>query len=106
MKKELQDPIYLEISFDDVEDIQSNLEKILKSSDFLQVIKTEVLPRVVDAIEQNKKELTLFRMVYYGLDLVVEKKHYKSLLSKILAVYEQEEDYLKCVELKKLIDIL
>lgn len=104
--KQLQGPIYLEISFEDTEDIEANLRKILNSSDFIQVIKTEVLPRIEEAIEKNKKEFTLFRMVYYGFDLIVEKKYYKSLLSKILALYEQEEDYLKCIEVKKLIDIL
>ena len=43
-------------------------------------------------------------MVYYGLDLIVEKKQFKKLLNTILTIYQQEEDYLKCVEIKALID--
>lgn len=99
-------PIYLEVYFEEEEDIKENFEKILKSSDFKLIIKTEVHPRLQEAIEKNKKEFALFRMVFYGVDLVVDKKYYKPLLSKVLSIYEEEEDYLKCAEIKKLIDIL
>jgi hypothetical protein len=43
-------------------------------------------------------------MVYYGLDLSVDRKQFKKLLNTILTIYQHEEDYLKCVEIKNLID--
>lgn len=104
--EKLTGPIYLELAFDEDEDLKPALERILKSPDFSGIIKTEVYPRLEYAIEQNKKEFALFRLVYYGVDLVLEKKYYKDLLKKVLSLYEAEEDYLKCIEIKKLIDIL
>lgn len=104
--EKLTGPIYLELAFDEDEDLKPALERILKSPDFSGIIKTEVYPRLEYAIEQNKKEFALFRLVYYGVDLVLEKKYYKGLLNKVLSLYEAEEDYLKCIEIKKLIDIL
>ena len=63
-----------------------------------------VFERVADAVINNKEELTLFRMVYYGLDLCLVRKEFKKILNTILTIYQQEEDYLKCVEIKTLID--
>jgi hypothetical protein len=34
----------------------------------------------------------------------VERKQFKKLLNLILTIYQHEEDYLKCVEIKNLID--
>jgi len=34
----------------------------------------------------------------------VKKSQYKKLLNKVLEIYQEEEDYLKCVEIKNLID--
>ena len=106
MTNQLDTPIYLEIYFEEEEEVKENLQRILRSPDFKLIVKSEVFPRVEKAIEKNRKEFTLFRMVYYDLDLIVTKKYYKPLLSKVLSIYEEEEDYLKCAEIKKLIDIL
>ena len=106
MSNKIDQPIYLEIFFEEEENVQENLEKIVNSSDFKSIVKTEIHPRLQQAIEKNKKEFALFRMVFYGVDLLVDKKYYKPLLGKVLSIYEEEEDYLKCAEIKKLIDIL
>lgn len=104
--KKTDAPIYLEVYFEEEEDIQANFEEILRSEQFKEVVKNEVYEKVIDATKEQREEFILFRMVYYGIDLVIQKKHYKPLLNTILTIYEQEEDYLKCIEIKNLIDTL
>ena len=100
----LDEPIYLEVYFEDEEDIEQSFLETLKTPEFKEIIKTKVFERVADAVINNKEELTLFRMVYYGLDLCLVRKEFKKILNTILTIYQQEEDYLKCVEIKTLID--
>jgi hypothetical protein len=102
--KKLDEPIYLEVYFEDEEDIEQSFAETLRTPEFKEVIKVKILERITDAINDGREELTLFRMVYYGLDLSVERKQFKKLLNTILTIYQHEEDYLKCVEIKNLID--
>jgi hypothetical protein len=102
--KKIDEPIYLEVYFEDEEDIEQSFAETLKTPEFKEVIKLRVLERITDAINDGRDELVLFRMVYYGLDLSVERKQFKKLLNLILTIYQQEEDYLKCAEIKTLID--
>jgi hypothetical protein len=100
----IDEPIYLEVYFEDEEDIEQSFLETLRTPEFKEIIKTKVFERVADAVINNKEELTLFRMVYYGLDLCLVRKEFKKILNTILTIYQQEEDYLKCVEIKTLID--
>ena len=102
----IDEPIYLEVYFEDEEDIEQSFLETLRTPEFKEIIKTKVFERVADAVINNKEELTLFRMVYYSLDLCLVRKEFKKLLNTILTIYQQEEDYLKCVEIKTLIDKL
>lgn len=104
--KKIDVPIFLEVYFEEEEDIKDKFYETLQSSEFQTIIKTEVLERISEAISLGRSELVLFRLVYYNLDLAVEKKDYRKLLNTILNIYEQEEDYLKCIEIKTLIDKL
>ena len=100
----IDEPIYLEVYFEDEDDIEESFNETLKTPEFKEVLKVRVLERVAEAVNNNREELILFRMVYYGLDLCIERKQFKKLLNTILTIYQQEEDYLKCVEIKNLID--
>ena len=100
----IDEPIYLEVYFEDEEDIEQSFADTLKTPEFREVIKVKILEKVSEAINDRREELVLFRMVYYGLDLSVERKQFKKLLNLILTIYQQEEDYLKCAEIKNLID--
>lgn len=104
--KKIDIPIFLEVYFEEEDDIKDKFYETLQSSEFQTIIKTEVLERISEAISLGRSELVLFRLVYYNLDLAVEKKDYKKLLNTILNIYEQEEDYLKCIEIKTLVDRL
>ncbi len=100
----IDEPIYLEVYFEDEEDIEQSFLETLRTPEFKEIIKTKVYERVADAVNNNKEELTLFRMVYYGLDLCLVRKEFKKILNTISTIYQQEEDYLKCAEIKTLID--
>lgn len=102
--KKIDTPIHLEIYFDDPEELGQDLDRVFNTPDFKEQIKTELLERLETAIEGKKTKITLFRLVYYGVDLVIKKTQYKKLLNKVLQMYQDEEDYLKCVEIKNLID--
>jgi len=101
--KKIDTPIYLEILFEDPEDLNQDLGEIFNNSDFKEKLKTELFDRLKIAIEEKRTKLTLFRLTYYGVDLSVKKNQYKKLLNKVLEIYQEEEDYLKCVEIKNLI---
>ena len=100
----LDEPIYLEVYFEDEEDIEQSFLETLRAPQFKDLLKTKVLDRVADAVINHREEMVLFRMVYYGLDLCLVRKEFKKLLNTILTIYQEEEDYLKCVEIKTLID--
>ena len=100
----IDEPIYLEVYFEDEEDIEQSFFETLKAPEFKELLKTKVLERVADAVINHREEMVLFRMVYYGLDLCLVRKEFKKLLNTILTIYQEEEDYLKCVEIKTLID--
>lgn len=100
----LDEPIYLEVYFEDEEDIEQSFLETLRTPEFKEILKTRVYDRVADAVINHKEELALFRMVYYGLDLCLVRKEFKKLLNTILTIYQEEEDYLKCVEIKTIIE--
>lgn len=104
--KKIDTPIYLEIYFEELEDLDQDLGELFNSSDFKNQLKTELLERLEVAIKEKRTKLNLFRLVYYGVDLSVKKSQFKKLLGKVLQAYQEEEDYLKCVEIKNLIDKL
>jgi uncharacterized hydantoinase/oxoprolinase family protein len=102
--KKIDTPIYLEIYFEDPEDLNQDLAELFGSLDFKNQIKTELLERLEEAIKEKRDKLNLFRLVFYGVDLIVKKNQYKKLLNKVLEIYQEEEDYLKCIEIKNLIE--
>ena len=104
--KKIDIPIFLDVYFEEEEDIKDNLLDTLKSPEFQHIIKTDVLEKVSEAVLTGRSELVIFRLVYYNLDLAIDKNQYKEILTVILNIYEQEEDYLKCIEIKALIDKL
>ena len=102
--KKVDTPIYLEIFFEDPEDLNQDLAEIFSGEEFKKKLKEELFERLEVAVKEKRNRISLFRLVFYGVDLIVEKKQYKRLLKKVLELYQEEEDYLKCVEVKNLIE--
>jgi hypothetical protein len=104
--KNLDTPIYLEIYLEEGEEVSPDFLKGLQEAGVADVIKEELFDRMQYAVLQNIKEFPLFRLVYYGVDLRLQKPQYGKLLNKLLETYQEEEDYLKCIEIKNLIEKL
>jgi len=88
--KKIDVPIFLEVYFEEEEDIKDEFYETLQSSEFQTIIKTEVLERITEAISLGRSELVLFRLGYYNLDLAVEKKDYKKLLKHKFTYYNYD----------------
>jgi hypothetical protein len=58
--KKIDEPIYLEVYFEDEEDIEQSFAETLKTPEFKEVIKVKILERITDAINDGKEELLLF----------------------------------------------
>lgn len=104
--KNLDTPIYLELYLEEGEELNVDLPQLLTDAGVVDLLKQELYERIGEAIKQDKKEIPLFRLVYYGVDLKLGKAQYKKLLNKLLNIYQSEEDYLRCVEIKNLIERL
>lgn len=104
--KDINTPIYIELEIysEDTQELKEALLGFFNSSDFKDELKVELLERLQIAIREKRDKINLFRLAYYGVDLVVKKNQFKNLLKKVLEMYQEEEDYLKCVEVKNLID--
>ena len=104
--KNLDTPIYLEIYLEEGEEVSPDFLKGLEEAGIKDVIKEELFERMQYAVLQDIQEFPLFRLVYYGVDLKIQKNQYSKLLDKLLETYQEEEDYLKCIEIKNLIEKL
>lgn len=105
-KKKLKEPIILEISFEDVEDMKDEFAGILQGENFTRIIKEDLYIRLQEVIEQKADTLIAFRLPSYDADLILEKEQYKKLLERISEIYQEEEDYLECGKIQKLIEEL
>lgn len=104
--KNLDTPIYLELYLEEGEELNVDLPQLLTEAGVVDLLKQELYERIEEAIKQDKKEIPLFRLVYYGVDLKLGRNQYKKLLNRLLSIYQSEEDYLRCVEIKNLIEKL
>lgn len=102
--KKIDVPIHLEIYFEDPKDLNQDLGELFNNSNFKEQLKTELFERLEVAVKEKRTKLTLFRLVYYGVDLTVKNSQYKKVLNKLIEIYQEEEDYLKCIEIKNLIE--
>lgn len=105
-KKKLKEPIILEISFEDVEDMKDEFAGILQGENFTRIIKEDLYIRLQEVIEQKADTLIAFRLPSYDADLILEQEQYKKLLERISEIYQEEEDYLECGRIQKLIEEL
>jgi hypothetical protein len=106
MKQKELLPIFLDIESDEPAELNANLKEAFEKPQFTEMIKTTVYEMLKVAVEDKLAQFPLFRLPAYDIDYIVEKSQYKNLLNKILSLYQKEEDYLKCAEIKKVIELL
>jgi hypothetical protein len=108
IEKQKKEPgvIHLDLAIggEDERENEADILKVLNSVEFKHIITTYLYKHLSEAIKQNKKCFTGFRLLHQEQDYIIEKNQYKTLLNTILSLTEEEEDYAKCAAIKKLID--
>lgn len=102
MSLDCNTPIHLQITFNDESDLDADLHALTQSEQFMNLLKTELLPRVKQAVTEGLESFTVFRMVDYETDLFLDRDQYYNLLDRFTEIYLETEDYVTCEELQKL----
>jgi len=99
VNKKKQDPTFIELVWDDKQDLVS-LKNEIKFTDF---ILRESYKSVKRAIENNLPKVELFNIYNLCILIEVKKSNYVSILEKVMELYVLEEDYEECSKIKNLI---
>lgn len=100
--------IYLDLSLveEDPDTDDQSIVEALTGSEFRYVITEHLYDNLVEAIKKEKNSFIAFRLAHQGEDYILEERQYKNLLKTILNMAEEDEDYMKCAAVKKLIETL
>ena len=107
-REEGSEIIYLDLSIVD-EDPDVDEESIIEAltgPEFRYVVTEYLYDNLVKAIKKEKNSFIAFRLAQQGEDYILEERQYKNLLKTILNMAEEDEDYMKCAAVKKLIETL
>ena len=97
-KKKERDVLSIEIQYDYVEE----LDALVESKDFHQLLLDESIATIEHALDKNRKSARIFYVPNLECSVVLEERNFSKVLDTAIAFYEQEEDYTKCGELVKL----
>lgn len=95
MKKKF---LQLEILYDEKEE----LDELLESEDFHELLYDEVIKIISEALEENSDTVKVAYISNIGHSIFLHKSNFKAALDKALKHYEKKEDYDKCSEIVKL----
>jgi len=100
--------IYLDLSLveEDPDTDDQSIVEALTGSEFRYVVTEHLYDNLVQAIKKEKNSFIAFRLAQQGEDYILEERQYKNLLKTILNMAEEDEDYMKCAAVKKLIETL
>jgi hypothetical protein len=101
-KKE-RDVLSIEILYD----YKDELEDLIKSEDFNQLLLDEAINTIKNALNKNRKSTRVFYVPNLECSVVLDKRNFSKVLTTAIDFYENQEDYTKCselVDLKKLTD--
>jgi hypothetical protein len=82
---------------------QEQIKLLNDSVEFKIFIFEQVLNAIKDAIKNNINEIKVLNVTNFSYSLVIFKSQFKDILSNILKFYENQEEYIKCKEINKLI---
>lgn len=78
--------------------------KLLKESvEFKTFIYEQVLTAIKDAIKNKLNEAKVLNVVNFSYSLIINKTQFGDILNTILKFNEEQEEYLKCKDITKLI---
>lgn len=82
---------------------QEQIKLLNESVEFKMFIFKHVFDAIKDAIKNNTDETKVLNVINFSYSLIIYKSQFKDILNNILKFYEQQEEYLKCKEVNKLI---
>lgn len=82
---------------------QEQIKLLNDSIEFKTFILEQVFNAIKDAIKNNINETKVLNVINFSYSLIIYKSQFKDILNNILKFYEQQEEYLKCKEINKLI---
>tara|TARA_Y100001972_G_C7655721_1_gene330227 strand:+ start:299 stop:643 length:345 start_codon:yes stop_codon:yes gene_type:complete len=97
-KKKERDVLSIEIQYDETEE----LEELVKSEDFHQLLLDEAIATVEHALTKKRKSARVCYVPNLECSVVLEERNFSKVLSTAIKFYEQQEDYTKCAQLVKL----
>ena len=98
MKKEQREVLSIEIQYDYAEE----LEELVGSEDFTQLILDEAISTIEYALDKERKSARVCYIPNLESSVVIEKRNFPKILGTAIRFYEEQEDYTKCAELVKL----
>lgn len=82
---------------------QLTTDDIIKSSQFKDALKKQTPIRIKDALDNKESSATLFEIGNSNEFIVIPKRNFSSALESCLNWYIEEENYVECNNIKKLI---
>jgi hypothetical protein len=82
---------------------QSELDILKDSVEFHSFIFEQVFEAVKVAIKTKLTEAKVLNIINYQYSLTISMTQFKEVLTKMLSFYEQQEEYMVCKEITKLL---
>ena len=82
---------------------QEQITLLKESVEFKTFIFEQVLTAIKDAIKNKLNEAKVLNVVNFNYSLTITKSQFKDALNNILKFNEEQEEYLKCKDITKLI---
>ena len=82
---------------------QEQITLLKESIEFKTFIFEQVLTAIKDAIKNKLNEAKVLNVINFNYSLTITKLQFKDVLNNILKFNEQQEEYLKCKDITKLI---
>jgi hypothetical protein len=82
---------------------QEQITLLKESVEFKTFIFEQVLTAIKDAIKNKLNEAKVLNVINFNYSLTITKFQFKDVLNNILKFNEQQEEYLKCKDITKLI---
>ena len=83
-------------------DYKEELDELVGSQEFNQLILNEAIDTIKIALTDNKKTAKVLYIPNLGCSVTIEKQNFPKVLDTAIKFYESQEDYTKCAQLVSL----
>ena len=90
------------LSIEILYDFQDELDELVESDDFNQIVLDEAISTIKNAFTKNRKSTRVFVIPNLDCSVVLEQHNFSKVLTTAIGFYENQEDYTICAELTKL----